>query len=98
MAAEFEKPVLVGEPVQRPDGLTLTIEEFPSSGHIEVMCGVVSASYSVDELKLLGYGNRSHGINRIAQTWYKASKETIISSVGAPKILLQEITRLQQGQ
>lgn len=93
MSAEFEKSVLVGEPVQMPNGDVLTVKEYPLSGSIDISCGGVGAFYSVDEVKLLGHGNRSLGINRIAETWYKATEDEPI--IGGSKLLLGEIKRLQ---
>ena len=75
-ASQQPQEVLIGEPVDRPDGFVVSI--FRTSSGIDLDVSRSRTSYSDDEVLALGFGNWQFGVARIAQASY--SQQTMLGS------------------
>lgn len=86
---------LIGEPVMRPDGATITPWQNPN-GNLEVDLTFANAWYDREDVKLLGEGDFDRGVNRIMQSCYKSPAEDLLA--GRRRTLNDEIKQLKNTE
>lgn len=91
---KLSKGKLIGEPISREDGLEVSFWDYGHDDEVTIKCGTIDATYTKDEVELLGGGVFTEGLFRIGRAYLDADDSQI--GIGSVKLLTPEIKELKE--